>query len=73
MGTPYEIETCGRILLLEDVDEEPYSIDRMLTQLRLAGKLDAAAGVIFGECKDVPSARFQAVVRIHAFAGRGGG
>ena len=52
MGTPYEIETAGRILFLEDVEEEPYSIDRMLTQLRLAGKLDAAAGVIFGECQD---------------------
>jgi len=52
MGTPYEIETAGRILFLEDVDEEPYSIDRMLTQLRLAGKLDTAAGVIFGECQD---------------------
>ena len=52
MGTPYEIETSGRILFLEDVDEQPYSIDRMLTQLRLAGKLDAAAGVIFGECQD---------------------
>ena len=52
MGTPYEIETRGRILFLEDVDEEPYRIDRMLTQLRLAGKLDAAAGIIFGECTD---------------------
>jgi muramoyltetrapeptide carboxypeptidase len=52
MGTPYEIETSGRILFLEDVDEQPYSIDRMLTQLRLAGKLDAATGVIFGECQD---------------------
>jgi muramoyltetrapeptide carboxypeptidase len=50
MGTPYEIETQGRILFLEDVDEQPYSVDRMLTQLRLAGKLDAAAGVVFGEC-----------------------
>ena len=52
MGTPYETETAGRILFLEDVDEQPYSIDRMLTQLRLAGKLDVAAGVIFGECQD---------------------
>jgi len=50
MGTPFEIETRGRILLLEDVDEQPYSIDRMLTQLRLAGKFDGVAGVIFGEC-----------------------
>ena len=52
MGTPYEIETSGRILFLEDVDEQPYSIDRMLTQLRLAGKLSGAAGIIFGECQD---------------------
>lgn len=50
MGTPYEIETRGRILLVEDVDEQPYSIDRMLTQLRLAGKLGEAAGIVFGEC-----------------------
>ena len=59
MGTPYEIETAGRILFLEDVDEEPYSIDRMLTQLRLAGKLDAAAGVIFGECQDCRPREFK--------------
>jgi muramoyltetrapeptide carboxypeptidase len=50
MGTPYEIETRGSILFLEDVDEQPYSVDRMLTQLRLAGKFDSVAGVIFGEC-----------------------
>lgn len=52
MGTPYEIDTRGAILFLEDVGEEPYRIDRMLTQLRLAGKFDQAAGVIFGECVD---------------------
>jgi muramoyltetrapeptide carboxypeptidase len=52
MGTPYEIETKARVLFLEDVDEEPYSIDRMLTHLRLAGKFDGVAGVIFGECQD---------------------
>ena len=50
MGTPYEIDTRGKILFLEDVGEEPYSLDRMMTQLRLSGKLQAAAGVIFGEC-----------------------
>jgi muramoyltetrapeptide carboxypeptidase len=50
MGTPFEIDTRGKILLVEDVDEQPYSIDRMLTQLRLAGKLDEAAGIVFGEC-----------------------
>jgi len=52
LGTPYEIDTRGRILFIEDVGEEPYRIDRMLTQLRLAGKLDSAAGVIWGECED---------------------
>lgn len=52
MGTPYEIDTRGCILFTEDVDEEPYRIDRMLTQLRLAGKLEQAAGIIFGECLD---------------------
>lgn len=48
MGTPYEIETKGKILFLEDIDEEPYRIDRMLTQLRLAGKFQNAAGIILG-------------------------
>jgi muramoyltetrapeptide carboxypeptidase len=51
MGTPYEIDTRGRILFLEDVDEEPYSIDRMLTHLRLAGKFDGVAGVIFANVR----------------------
>jgi muramoyltetrapeptide carboxypeptidase len=52
MGTPYEIDTRGRILFIEDVDEQPYSLDRMLTQLRLSGKLQAAAGIVWGECLD---------------------
>ncbi len=52
MGTPYEIDTRGRIFFTEDVGEEPYRIDRMLTQLKLAGKLDAAAGIVWGECQD---------------------
>lgn len=52
MGTPYEIDTSGKILFLEDIDEETYRIDRMLTQLRLARKLDEAAGIVFGRCQD---------------------
>jgi muramoyltetrapeptide carboxypeptidase len=59
MGTPYEIETRGRILFLEDTEEEPYHIDSMLTQLRLAGKLQAAAGIVFGECRDCRPREFQ--------------
>ncbi len=49
LGTPYAIETRGRLLFLEDVNEKPYRIDRMLTHLRQAGMLDNVAGVIFGE------------------------
>ena len=52
MGTPYEIETDGRVLFLEDTHEEPYRIDRYLSQLRLAGKFDKPAGVILGIFSD---------------------
>ena len=48
MGTPYEINTKNKILFLEDIDEAPYKIDRMLTQLRLANKFKDAAGIILG-------------------------
>jgi muramoyltetrapeptide carboxypeptidase len=48
LGTPYEIQTDGAILLLEDIDEAPYRIDRMLTQLKAASKFKNARGVIFG-------------------------
>lgn len=49
LGTPQEIDTRGTILLLEDVDEKPYRIDRMLFQLRRAGKFKEVKAVIFGE------------------------
>ncbi|MCI0332269.1 MAG: LD-carboxypeptidase [Planctomycetes bacterium] len=48
MGTPFEIETAGRILFLEDVSERLYRIDRYLAQLSLAGKLQSAAGILLG-------------------------
>jgi len=48
MGTPYEIETDGKILFIEDVGEAPYRVDRMLSTLRLAGKFDNVKGVILG-------------------------
>ncbi len=59
MGTPYEIETEGKILCIEDVGEEPYRIDRMLTQLRLAGKLEKAAGIAFGRCVECGPKQFE--------------
>ncbi|MBP7247790.1 MAG: LD-carboxypeptidase [Negativicutes bacterium] len=49
MGTPYEIQTEGKLLFIEEVGEAPYQIDRMLTQLRLAGKLDHCAGIVLGD------------------------
>jgi muramoyltetrapeptide carboxypeptidase len=52
MGTPYEIETDGQILFLEDVNEAPYRVDRMLCTLELAGKLDKPAAVILGDFRD---------------------
>jgi muramoyltetrapeptide carboxypeptidase len=52
LGTPYEIQTAGTILFLEDMNEKPYQIDRMLMQLALAGKLDAVRGFVFGEMLD---------------------
>ena len=49
LGTPYEIETRGTILFLEDLAEPAFRIDRMLMHLKLAGKLDEIRGIIFGE------------------------
>lgn len=49
MGTPYEIDTKDKLLFLEEIGEEPYRVDRMLTQLALAGKFDDAAGIILGD------------------------
>ena len=48
LGTPWEIETAGKILFLEDVNERPFRIDRMLMHLMLAGKFSGVRGVIFG-------------------------
>ena len=49
LGTPYEIHTEGTILFIEDVAAKPYQIDRMLMQLKLAGKLADVRGIVFGE------------------------
>jgi muramoyltetrapeptide carboxypeptidase len=48
LGTPYAVATQGKIVFLEDVGEEPYKVDRMLTQLLAAGKLKDAAGIAVG-------------------------
>ena len=48
LGTKHELDTRGKILFFEDIDEKPHRIDRYLTQLILAGKLQEAKGIIFG-------------------------
>jgi muramoyltetrapeptide carboxypeptidase len=52
LGTPWEIDTKGKILFFEDVEAEPWVMDHMLSHLRNAGKLDDAAGFVIGECTD---------------------
>lgn len=48
LGTPYDLDYKDKIVFLEDIGEEPYRIDRMLTELLLAGKLQEAAGIVLG-------------------------
>lgn len=66
LGTPYEICTKDKLLFIEDIGEEPYRIDGMMNQLRLAGKLQQAAGIIIGDFADAdpkvhPSLRLEEV------------
>lgn len=49
IGTPYEVDTKGAILFIEETNEAPYRVDRMFSQLRLAGKLEEASGVVIGQ------------------------
>jgi len=48
MGTPYEVQTDGCVVLAEDLNEEPYLVDTAINQLVRSGKLDNAAGFVFG-------------------------
>ncbi|MBG9798851.1 LD-carboxypeptidase [Brevibacillus laterosporus] len=48
LGTEYELDTTNKILFLEDIDEEPSQVDRMLTQLALAGKFSDANAIVLG-------------------------
>ncbi|WP_166423525.1 LD-carboxypeptidase [Paraglaciecola sp. 20A4] len=52
VGSPYEPDFTDKILFLEDVEEAPYRIDGMLTHLKIAGRLDKIAGLVFGKCTD---------------------
>lgn len=52
LGTPYQLQTRNRLLYIEDVGELLYSLDRMLTHLRLAGLFSEVRGIVFGPLKD---------------------
>ena len=52
LGTPYEIRTAGSILFLEDIGEQPYRVDRFLSQLSLSGKIADLAGIVLGQFTD---------------------
>lgn len=53
-GTPFAPDFSDGILILEDINEPMYRIDRMLQQLRLAGALDGCRAIAFGECSGCP-------------------
>lgn len=55
LGTPWEPQTEGKLLFLEDTGAKPYQIDRMLWQLRAAGKFAGVKGIVFGEMLDCAS------------------
>ena len=59
LATAYEIDTRNSILVLEDIDAKPYQIDRMITQLKHAGKFDGVRGVVFGEMMNCTQHRNQ--------------
>jgi muramoyltetrapeptide carboxypeptidase len=63
MGTDYEIDADGIILFIEDVNEPLYRIDRLLTHLRLAGKLAHIAGVLVGDMAGVDNAALERLLK----------
>ncbi|EJM63816.1 putative MccF-like protein (microcin C7 resistance) [Pseudomonas sp. GM49] len=63
MGTPYEIDAEGVILLIEDINEPLYRIDRLLTQLRLAGTLHKLRGVLVGDVAGVDVAALERLLK----------
>jgi muramoyltetrapeptide carboxypeptidase len=55
LGTPWAWQPQGAVLFIEDINEEPYRVDRLLTQLQLAGVLQAVAGFVVGSFDDSAS------------------
>jgi muramoyltetrapeptide carboxypeptidase len=55
LGTPFAIDFNGALAFIEEVDEAPYRVDRMLTHLRASGALRGCVGIIVGECRQCDS------------------
>ncbi len=51
-GTPEQLDAHGKIVVLEELNEPPYRLDRLLSQLRLSGALDGCVGICFGDLQD---------------------
>lgn len=60
MGTPFEFNSNGAIIFIEEVGEEPYYIDRAMNQFKMAGKFDKCKGIIFDKLSDAQPAKFGA-------------
>jgi len=71
LGTPWEPQTEGKLLFLEELNTKPYQIDRMLWQLRAAGKLKGVCGIVFGEMLDCASPGSGAPADRSSSVGRG--
>lgn len=65
IGTPYEIDTKGKILFIEDVGENVTRLDRMMYQLKYAGKLEDAVGFVIGDFADCNNPNRQANYEVH--------
>ncbi|MCP2033655.1 muramoyltetrapeptide carboxypeptidase [Planomicrobium sp. HSC-17F08] len=52
IGTKFELDVKGKILLIEDIDEEPYQVDELLNHLKMARKFDDVAGIVIGDFKN---------------------
>ena len=66
LGTPYQIDTTNRLLLIEDVGEAPHRVERFLCQFADAGLLSAAAGFVVGQATDADDSRTVPMRRLWA-------
>lgn len=66
LGTSYFPSLEGAILFLEETEEPPYRIDRMLTQLLMSGVLDSVAGIIIGRCNPIEGKAEEDLIKVFA-------